>query len=178
MGVGPAEDSHLRIAEVAACIRALLSIVNGYTDVPCNHVLDVKPVTGFVRLSSVCLTNDELHGSQLWADGCVPPVCQILLPECTVLGLLSVSRDSNDSQTSGSPVRRWCATSLPAMAPSLIQGFLARQPAGPRSRIHSACERACCTISTSTFRVSAGLFTSLKNAMRAPRMPSEVRNRT
>jgi hypothetical protein len=39
---------------------------------------------------------------------------------------MSVSRDSNDSQTSGSPVRRSCATSLPAMAPSLIQGFLAR----------------------------------------------------
>src|SRR5439155_19402899 len=40
--------------------------------------------------------------------------------------------------------------------------------------IHSACERACCTISTKTFRVSAGLFTSRKNAMRAPRMPSRV----
>jgi len=26
------------------------------------------------------LANHELHGSQLWADGCVPPVCQILLP--------------------------------------------------------------------------------------------------
>jgi hypothetical protein len=32
--------------------------VNGYTDVPCSHVLDVQPVTGFVRLSSVCLAND------------------------------------------------------------------------------------------------------------------------
>jgi len=45
-------------------------------------------------------------------------------------------------------------------------------------RIHSACERACCTISTKTFRVSAGLLTSLKNAMRAPRMPFGVFNRT
>src|SRR5438093_13447580 len=44
--------------------------------------------------------------------------------------------------------------------------------------IHSACERACCTISTKTFRVSAGLFTSRKNAMRAPRMPSRVFIRT
>jgi len=51
-------------------------------------------------------------------------------------------------------------------------------PAGPRSKIHSACERACCTISTSTFRVSAGLLTSLKNAMRAPRIPSCVLKRT
>jgi hypothetical protein len=58
MGAGPAEDSHLRIAEVTACIRALLSIVNGYTDVPCSHVLDVQPVTVFVQLSSVCLMND------------------------------------------------------------------------------------------------------------------------
>jgi phosphoglycerate dehydrogenase-like enzyme len=31
MGAAPAEDSHSRIAQVAACIRALLSIVN--TDV-------------------------------------------------------------------------------------------------------------------------------------------------
>ena len=37
---------------------------------------------------------------------------------------------------------------------------------------HSARERACCTISTKTPRVSAGLLTSRKNAMRAPRMPS------
>ena len=41
-----------------------------------------------------------------------------------------------------------------------------------RVRIHSARERTCCTISTKTFRVSAGLLTSRKNAMRAPRMPS------
>ena len=44
--------------------------------------------------------------------------------------------------------------------------------------IHSACERACCTISTKTFRVSFGLFTSRKNAMWAPRMPSRVFIRT
>ena len=44
--------------------------------------------------------------------------------------------------------------------------------------IHSACDRACCTISTKTFRVSVGLFTSRKNAMRAPRMPSRVFIRT
>ncbi len=46
------------------------------------------------------------------------------------------------------------------------------------SKIHSACERACRTISTNTFRVSAGLLTSLKKAMRAPRMPSGVLKRT
>ena len=40
------------------------------------------------------------------------------------------------------------------------------------------CERACCTISTKTFLVSAGLATSRKNAMRAPRMPSWVFTRT
>jgi hypothetical protein len=34
---------------------------------------------------------------------------------------------------------------------------------------HSVHERACCTISTSTFRASGELLTSLKNAMRAPR---------
>jgi hypothetical protein len=49
---------------------------------------------------------------------------------------LSASRDSNDSQTSRPPVRCWCATSLPAMAPSLIQGFLARQLA--RCRIKNS----------------------------------------
>jgi hypothetical protein len=47
-----------------------------------------------------------------------------------------------------------------------------------RLQIHLACERAYCTISTSTFRLSAGLLTPLKNAMRAPRIPSVVRNRT
>jgi hypothetical protein len=92
---------------------------------------------------------------------------------------LSGSRDSNDPQTSGSPVRRWCGTSLLVMTPSLFQRFLARLHAkAPRSNIHSACERAYCTISTSTFRASAGLLTSLKNAMRAPRIPSGVRKRT
>ena len=44
--------------------------------------------------------------------------------------------------------------------------------------IHSACQRACCTISTKTLRVSAGLLTSRKNAMWAPRMPSRVFMRT
>ena len=43
-----------------------------------------------------------------------------------------------------------------------------------RIRIHSARERACCTISTKTFRVSAGPLTSRKNPMRVPRMPSWV----
>ena len=43
---------------------------------------------------------------------------------------------------------------------------------GPGLGIHSACERACCTISTKTLRVSAGLLTSRTNVMRAPRMPS------
>ena len=38
-----------------------------------------------------------------------------------------------------------------------------------RFRIQLACERACCTISTKTPRVFAGLLTSRKNAMRAPR---------
>ena len=41
---------------------------------------------------------------------------------------------------------------------------------------HHICERACCTISTKTVLVSAGLHTSRKNAMRAPRMPSWVFN--
>ena len=44
--------------------------------------------------------------------------------------------------------------------------------------IHAACDRACCTISTKAIRVSAGLFTSRKKAMRAPRMPSRVFIRT
>jgi hypothetical protein len=35
MGAAPAEDSHSRIAQVAACIWTLLSIVNRYTDVLC-----------------------------------------------------------------------------------------------------------------------------------------------
>lgn len=35
-------------------------------------------------------------------------------------------------------------------------------------------ERACCTISTKTIRASAGLLTSRRNAIRAPRMPSWV----
>jgi hypothetical protein len=39
---------------------------------------------------------------------------------------------------------------------------------------HQASKRACCTISTRTFLVSAGLLTSRKNAMRAPRTPSCV----
>jgi hypothetical protein len=39
---------------------------------------------------------------------------------------------------------------------------------------HHTSERACRTISTRTFLVSAGLFTSLKNAMRAPRIPPWV----
>jgi putative sterol carrier protein len=38
MGAAPAEDSHSRIAQVAACIRALLSIVNRYTDVLCARL--------------------------------------------------------------------------------------------------------------------------------------------
>jgi len=38
--------------------------------------------------------------------------------------------------------------------------------------------RACCVISTKTFRVSTGSLTSLKNAMRVPRMPSWVFRRT
>ena len=46
------------------------------------------------------------------------------------------------------------------------------------ARIHSGCERARCTISTKTLRVSAGLLTSRRNAMRVPRMPSWVFNRT
>jgi hypothetical protein len=33
MGAAPAEDSYSKIAQVAACIRALLSIVNRHTDV-------------------------------------------------------------------------------------------------------------------------------------------------
>jgi hypothetical protein len=45
-------------------------------------------------------------------------------------------------------------------------------------RVYSADERACCTISTKTFLVSAGLRTSRKNAMRAPRTPSGLFNRT
>ena len=49
---------------------------------------------------------------------------------------------------------------------------------GASLRGHLACERACSTISTSNFRVSAGLLTSLKNAMRAPRIPSGVLKRT
>jgi hypothetical protein len=36
MGVAPAEDSHSRIAQVAARIRALLSIVNNYADFLCG----------------------------------------------------------------------------------------------------------------------------------------------
>ena len=44
----------------------------------------------------------------------------------------------------------------------------------PDFKIHSACERACCTISTKTLRVSAGLLTSRTNVIRAPRMPSPV----
>ena len=39
-------------------------------------------------------------------------------------------------------------------------------------------QRARCTISTKIFRASAGLFTSFKNPIRAPRMPSGVFNRT
>jgi hypothetical protein len=38
--------------------------------------------------------------------------------------------------------------------------------------------RACPTISTRAFLASAGLLTSRKNAMRAPRMPSSVFKRT
>jgi len=45
-------------------------------------------------------------------------------------------------------------------------------------RVYLADERACCTISTNTFLVSVGLRTSRKNAMRAPRTPSGVFNRT
>ena len=39
---------------------------------------------------------------------------------------------------------------------------------------YHASKCACCTISTRTFLVSAGLLTSRKNAMRAPRTPSCV----
>jgi hypothetical protein len=39
---------------------------------------------------------------------------------------------------------------------------------------YQASKRACCTISTRTFLVSAGLLTSRKNATRAPRTPSCV----
>ena len=45
-------------------------------------------------------------------------------------------------------------------------------------RVHLACERACCTISTKTFRVSAALRTSCEKAMRPPRIPSGVFRRT
>jgi hypothetical protein len=44
--------------------------------------------------------------------------------------------------------------------------------------VHLVCERACCTISTKTLRVSAALRTSCKKAMRTPRMPSGVFKRT
>jgi hypothetical protein len=44
--------------------------------------------------------------------------------------------------------------------------------------VHLPCERASCTISTRTFRVSAALCTSWVKAMRAPRMPSGVFKRT
>ena len=74
--------------------------------------------------------------------------------------------------------RQCRATDYPTvLAPSTgnFQRFRGRPP---RFRTHSARERACCTISTNTFRVSAALLTSLKNAMRAPRMPSGVFNRT
>jgi hypothetical protein len=47
-----------------------------------------------------------------------------------------------------------------------------------RFRIQWVRERACCTISTNTFRVSAGLLASLRNAIRAPRKPSGVFTRT
>jgi hypothetical protein len=46
------------------------------------------------------------------------------------------------------------------------------------TQIYSGRERARWTISTNTFRVSAGLLTSCKNAMRAPRMPLDVFTRT
>jgi hypothetical protein len=61
-----------------------------------------------------------------------------------------------------------------------FRGLLANVCAGcgPDLKIHSAHERACCTISTKTLRVSAGLLTSRKNAMRAPRLPSWVFKRT
>jgi hypothetical protein len=56
----------------------------------------------------------------------------------------------------GSPVRQLCA----------------------RFRAHLACDRACCTISTRTFRVPAGSRTSCGKAIRAPRMLSGVVKRT
>jgi hypothetical protein len=43
---------------------------------------------------------------------------------------------------------------------------------GLDSIIHSACERACCAISTNTLRVSVGLRPPRKKAMRTPRIPS------
>jgi hypothetical protein len=38
----PAQDSHLGITQVAVCIRALLSIVNRYTDFPSAAHLDAS----------------------------------------------------------------------------------------------------------------------------------------
>jgi hypothetical protein len=49
MGVAPAKDSLLRIAEVVACIWALLSIVNGYTDVPWTQCIATGTLTVDLR---------------------------------------------------------------------------------------------------------------------------------
>ena len=53
MGAAPAEDSHLRIAEVAACIRALLSIVNRYIEDPCAACI----ATGTLAVDLRCHPN-------------------------------------------------------------------------------------------------------------------------
>jgi hypothetical protein len=53
-----------------------------------------------------------------------------------------------------------------------------KESLSPLSYGHHTSERACCTISTRTFLVSAWLLTSRKNAMRAPRIPACVFTRT
>jgi hypothetical protein len=49
MGAAPAEDSHSRIAQVAACIRALLSIVNRCTAVPWGGEESDSVIAGYVN---------------------------------------------------------------------------------------------------------------------------------
>jgi hypothetical protein len=66
---------------------------------------------------------------------------------------------------------------LPHLVSQIVEDALRQLTMAAQTRFAHRC-RACCTISTRTFLVSAGLLTSRKNAMRAPRMPPWVFMRT
>ncbi len=61
--------------------------------------------------------DNGLHGSQLWADDCVPPVCQILLPAMNRSRLTVGHQENHDSPRFLLPSRANCVLPASPSAP-------------------------------------------------------------